>query len=55
MLQTILLYYGFYMGGMVTKGNVKVAISTNGKSPTTTKKLRLFFEDVIPKNIDNFV
>jgi precorrin-2 dehydrogenase/sirohydrochlorin ferrochelatase len=28
-------YCDFYMGGIVTKGNVKVAISTNGKSPTT--------------------
>src|SRR5690606_30852546 len=27
-------YCDFYMGGIVTKGNVKVAISTNGKSPT---------------------
>jgi precorrin-2 dehydrogenase/sirohydrochlorin ferrochelatase len=45
----------FYMGGIVTKGNVKVAISTNGKSPTTAKRLRQFFEDVIPENIDDFV
>jgi precorrin-2 dehydrogenase/sirohydrochlorin ferrochelatase len=43
------------MGGIVTKGNVKVAISTNGKSPTTAKRLRQFFEDVIPENIDDFV
>lgn len=45
----------FYMGGIVTKGNVKVAISTNGKSPTTAKRLREFFEDVIPENIDDLV
>jgi len=45
----------FYMGGIVTKGNVKVAISTNGKSPTTAKRLRQFFEDVIPENIDDMV
>lgn len=45
----------FYMGGIVTKGNVKIAISTNGKSPTTAKRLRQFFEDVIPENIDNLV
>lgn len=48
-------YCDFYMGGIVTKGNVKVAISTNGKSPTTAKRLRQFFEDVIPENIDNLV
>ena len=45
----------FYMGGIVTKGNVKVAISTNAKSPTTAKRLRQFFEDVIPENIDDLV
>ncbi len=45
----------FYMGGIVTKGNVKVAISTNGKSPTMAKRLRQFFEEVIPENIDDLV
>jgi precorrin-2 dehydrogenase/sirohydrochlorin ferrochelatase len=45
----------FYMGGIVTKGNLKVAISTNGKSPTTAKRLRQFFEDVLPDNIDDLV
>ncbi len=48
-------YCDFYMGGIVTKGNVKVAISTNGKSPTTAKRLRQFFEDVLPENIDDLV
>jgi precorrin-2 dehydrogenase/sirohydrochlorin ferrochelatase len=45
----------FYMGGIVTKGNVKIAISTNGKSPTTAKRLRQFFEDVLPENVDDLV
>jgi precorrin-2 dehydrogenase/sirohydrochlorin ferrochelatase len=45
----------FYMGGIVTKGHVKIAISTNGKSPTTAKRLRQFFEDVIPENVDDLV
>lgn len=48
-------YCDFYMGGIVTKGNVKIAISTNGKSPTIAKRLRQFFEDVIPDNIDDLV
>jgi precorrin-2 dehydrogenase/sirohydrochlorin ferrochelatase len=26
---------------------VKIAISTNGKSPTTAKRLREFFEEII--------
>lgn len=45
----------FYMGGIVTKGHVKIAISTNGQSPTTAKRLRQFFEDVIPEDIDQMV
>lgn len=45
----------FYLGGIVTKGNVKVAISTNGKSPTMAKRLRQFFEEIIPENIDDLV
>lgn len=45
----------FYMGGIVTKGNVKVAISTNGKSPTMAKRLRQFFEEVLPDDISKLV
>tara|TARA_R110002049_G_scaffold63677_1_gene169121 strand:+ start:372 stop:953 length:582 start_codon:yes stop_codon:yes gene_type:complete len=48
-------YCDFYMGGIVTKGNVKIGISTNGKSPTTAKRLRQFFEDVIPEDINTMV
>ena len=45
----------FYLGGIVTKGHVKIAISTNGKSPTTAKRLREFFEEVIPEDINQMV
>ena len=45
----------FYLGGIVTKGNVKIAISTNGKSPTTAKRLREFFEEIIPDDINKMV
>ncbi|WP_264566529.1 MULTISPECIES: precorrin-2 dehydrogenase/sirohydrochlorin ferrochelatase family protein [Flavobacterium] len=45
----------YYLGGIVTKGNVKIAISTNGKSPTTAKRLRQFFEEVIPEDINKMV
>lgn len=43
----------FYLGGIVTKGNIKIAISTNGKSPTMAKRLRQFLEDVIPDEVDD--
>jgi precorrin-2 dehydrogenase/sirohydrochlorin ferrochelatase len=45
----------FYLGGIVTKGNVKIAISTNGKSPTTAKRLRQLLEEVIPEDINELV
>jgi precorrin-2 dehydrogenase/sirohydrochlorin ferrochelatase len=45
----------FYLGGIVTKGNVKIAISTNGKSPTTAKRLRQVLEEVIPEDINEMV
>jgi precorrin-2 dehydrogenase/sirohydrochlorin ferrochelatase len=38
----------FYLGSIVTKGDLKIAISTNGKSPTFAKRLREFLEDVLP-------
>jgi precorrin-2 dehydrogenase/sirohydrochlorin ferrochelatase len=45
----------FYLGGVVTKGHLKIAISTNGKSPTTAKRLRQFFEEVIPEDIHDML
>lgn len=42
----------FYLGGIVTKGNVKIGISTNGTSPTLAKRLRQILEEYIPEEID---
>jgi precorrin-2 dehydrogenase/sirohydrochlorin ferrochelatase len=41
--------------GNFTKGNLKLAITTNGKAPTTAKRLRQFFEDVIPDDINELL
>ena len=41
----------FYLGGIVTKGDLKIAISTNGKSPTFAKRMRQLFEQVLPDDI----
>ena len=40
------------MGGIVTKGNLKIGISTNGKSPTLAKRLRQWLEAILPEEID---
>ena len=45
----------YYLGGIVTKGNVKIAISTNGKSPTMAKRIRQFLEEVLPNDINELV
>ncbi|MCC6583212.1 MAG: bifunctional precorrin-2 dehydrogenase/sirohydrochlorin ferrochelatase [Chitinophagales bacterium] len=45
----------FYLGSIVTKGDLKIAISTNGKSPTLSKRIREFFEDILPDNINELI
>ncbi len=42
----------FYLGSIVTKGELKIAISTNGKSPTFAKRLKEVLNDNLPKDID---
>jgi len=38
----------FYMGSIVTRGDLKVGISTNGKSPTFAKRFRQMLEEILP-------
>lgn len=42
----------FYLGSIVEKGNLKIGISTNGKSPTIAKRLKEFLNDLLPEEID---
>jgi len=42
----------FYLGSVVTKGNIKIGISTNGKSPTIAKRMREYFEDILPEDTE---
>ncbi len=41
----------FYLGSIVQKGNLKIAISTNGKSPTIAKRLKEVLHEMIPDRI----
>ncbi|RAK64136.1 TSUP family transporter [Hymenobacter edaphi] len=43
----------FYLGSIVQKGDLKVAISTNGKSPTVAKRLRDVLADVLPDELNS--
>jgi siroheme synthase-like protein len=45
----------FYLGSVVTKGNLKLAISTNGKSPTMAKRLKELLNEVVPEEIDELL
>jgi len=40
----------FYLGSIVTRGDLKVAISTNGQSPTFAKRFRQVLEEVLPND-----
>lgn len=42
----------FYLSSVVKKGDLKIAISTNGKSPTFAKRVREMLEEVLPEGID---
>ncbi len=42
----------FYLGSIVTKGSLKIGISTNGQSPTLAKRVRQFLESALPDEID---
>ena len=45
----------FYLGSIVQKGNLKIAISTNGKSPTIAKRVKETLSDVLPDEIDSLL
>lgn len=45
----------FYLGSTVKKGNLKIGISTNGKSPTFAKRLRAILEEVLPDHTDDIL
>lgn len=45
----------FYLGSIVNKGSLKIAISTNGKSPVLAKRMREYFTQVIPDDIEESI
>jgi siroheme synthase-like protein len=45
----------FYLGSIVQKGDLKIAISTNGKSPTVAKRIKEVMNDIIPMEVDEML
>lgn len=45
----------FYLGSIVQKGSLKIAISTNGKSPILAKRLKEVLTEAIPQEIDQSI
>jgi siroheme synthase-like protein len=43
----------FYLGSIVQKGSLKIAISTNGLSPTIAKRIKEVINDMIPKEMES--
>ena len=43
----------FYLSSVVTKGDLKIAVSTNGKSPTFAKRFREVLEDILPDSLQD--
>lgn len=44
-----------YLGSIVKKGNLKIAISTNGKSPTIAKRLKEQINEMIPEEMEELL
>ena len=44
-----------YLGSIVQKGSVKIAISTNGKSPTIAKRLKELLADLLPDEMEELL
>ncbi len=42
----------FYTGAVMKKGAIKIAVSSNGASPTLAKRLRDVLEEVIPDEVE---
>ena len=45
----------FYLSSVVQKGNLKIAISTNGKSPTIAKRIKEFLNETLPGELDTLL
>jgi precorrin-2 dehydrogenase/sirohydrochlorin ferrochelatase len=45
----------FYLGSVVTRGNLKIGVSTNGKSPTISKRMREYLEEAIPEETNELL
>ena len=45
----------FYLGSIVQKGYLKLAISTNGMSPTIAKRIKEILNDVLPEELDEVI
>lgn len=45
----------FYLSSVVTKGDLKIAISTNGKSPTMAKRLKEVLHHALPNQLDEIL
>lgn len=48
-------YCDFIFPSYIKKGDLTIAVSTNGSSPALAKQLRIYLENLIPENITSFL
>lgn len=45
----------FYLSSIVQKGQLKIAISTNGQSPTAAKRIKEMLNETLPEELDEVI
>ncbi len=45
----------FYLGSIVQRGNLKIGISTNGKSPAAARRIREVLHEALPGELDEVI
>ena len=45
----------FYLGSIVQKGSLKIAISTNGKSPSAAKRIKEMLNEALPDELEELI
>lgn len=45
----------FYLGAIAARGHLKIAISTNGQSPTLARRIKELLQHALPANLDTLL
>lgn len=48
-------YCDFYLGSVIRKGDLKIGISTNGKSPVAAVRIKELLNELLPDDLDSII